>query len=254
MVKINNFIGTNSNINVISQVGKYTVFEHTSDLSVKPVEAQTKYFMSAMNCNPKQVLIQLKGDEGIRLKPGAMQLMSGTVKATTGIKGVGDLLGKVVKSKVTQDAAIKPEYVGEGILVTEPTYKFPIIVNVGDWDGAIVCDDGMFLCCDAKLKDSISMRSNLSSAALGGEGFFNLCLRGNGLAVLQSTCPIEELYEVVLENDTFKIDGNNAVCWSESLEFTCEKSTKTLLGSAASGEGFVNTYRGTGRILMCPLS
>lgn len=49
-----------------------------------------------------------------------------------------------------------------------------------------------------------------------------------------------------------KIDGNMAIAWSPSLSFTVEKSGKSLLGSAASGEGLVNVYRGTGRILMAP--
>ena len=43
-----------------------------------------------------------------------------------------------------------------------------------------------------------------------------------------------------------------AIAWSRSLQFTVEKSTKTLLGSLASGEGLVNVYRGTGKILMAP--
>lgn len=45
-----------------------------------------------------------------------------------------------------------------------------------------------------------------------------------------------------------------AVCWSSNLEFTVERSTKTLVGSAVSGEGLVNVYRGTGRVLMCPVA
>lgn len=49
-----------------------------------------------------------------------------------------------------------------------------------------------------------------------------------------------------------KIDGNMAIAWSNSLEFTVEKTTKSLIGSAISKEGFVNVYRGTGTILMAP--
>ena len=32
-----------------------------------------------------------------------------------------------------------------------------------------------------------------------------------------------------------------------------EKSGKSLIGSAVSGEGLVNVYRGTGKIWMCPV-
>ena len=45
-----------------------------------------------------------------------------------------------------------------------------------------------------------------------------------------------------------------AVAWSKSLNFTVEKSTKSALGSIVSGEGLVNVYRGTGKILMAPVA
>ena len=50
------------------------------------------------------------------------------------------------------------------------------------------------------------------------------------------------------------MDGNLAVAWSGSLSFTVERSGKTLIGSAASGEGRVNVYRGTGKVLLAPVS
>ena len=69
---------------------------------------------------------------------------------------------------------------------------------------------------------------------------------------MESPVPREELVEIVLQDDVVKIDGNMAIAWSGSLRFTVEKSTKSLVGSAVSGEGFVNVYRGTGRILLAP--
>lgn len=44
-----------------------------------------------------------------------------------------------------------------------------------------------------------------------------------------------------------------AIAWSGSLEFKVERSGKTLAGSAASGEGLVNVYRGTGKIWIAPI-
>ena len=58
--------------------------------------------------------------------------------------------------------------------------------------------------------------------------------------------------EITLHNDVLKIDGIFAIAWSGSLEFTVERSGKSLIGSAASGEGLVNVYRGTGKVLMMP--
>jgi uncharacterized protein (AIM24 family) len=117
----------------------------------------------------------------------------------------------------------------------------------------MVIEDGLFLACDESIDLSVVARTNLSSAMLGGEGLFNTCMKGSGVAVLESPFPADELVVVDLENDVIKIDGNFAICWSPTLQFTVEKTTKTLVGSAASGEGFVNVYRGTGRVLMAPV-
>ena len=251
-IRVNNFIGQNKNLRIIEQGGCFVIFEHIQDLSVAPSEARTKYYMSQMNCRVRQVVIRMNGN-AIRLKPGEMQFMTGAIEQTSGVQGVGDFVGKMFKSKMTGDNAIKPEYKGTGLLVTEPTYRYFLIEDLANWGGAMVCDDGMFVACDNQIQENVVARSNLSTGFLGGEGFFNLCLTGNGHAVVKSPCPREELYELILENDQVKIDGNNAICWSNTLQFTVEKSGKTLLGSMASGEGLVNVYRGSGRILMTPL-
>ena len=66
--------------------------------------------------------------------------------------------------------------------------------------------------------------------------------------------PEEELIEIELNNDELRIDGSMAVCWSSNLQFTVEMSTRSIVGSAVSGEGLVNVYRGTGRVLMSPVA
>ena len=60
--------------------------------------------------------------------------------------------------------------------------------------------------------------------------------------------------EVEMNNDVLKVDGNFAIAWSGTLDFTVERSGKSLIGSAASGEGLVNVYRGTGKVLLAPVT
>ena len=180
-----------------------------------------------------------------------MQWTAGQVQLTSGIKGVGDFLGKAIGSKVTKESAAKPEYKGQGLIMLEPTYKHILLEEVSQWNG-LVLDDGLFMACDGTVEQKVVARSTISSVALGNEGLFNLCLKGKGLAVLESPVPREELLEFILEDDEIKIDGNMAIAWSNSLKFTVERSSKTLLGSAVSGEGLVNVYRGSGRVLVAP--
>ena len=245
----------NENRKYAKSIGNFHVLEYVQDASVSPMNAMNEYFMSKMNVRRRQVVIDIDKDHSAIIQAGAMQWMGGNVRATSGVKGIGDFLGKAIKGAVTKETAVKPEYVGEGCLVLEPTYKYIILADVGKWGSAgMTIEDGMFLTCDANVKSNVVARKNLSSAVLGGEGLFNLSLQGNGVAALESNVPEDELIEVILENDELKIDGNLAVCWSSNLEFTVERSTKTLVGSAVSGEGLVNVYRGTGRVLMCPVA
>ena len=188
------------------------------------------------------------------IQSGAMQLMLGNIEAATDVKGAGDFMKKLVSSKVTGESAIKPKYSGVGQLVLEPTYKHILLERLDAWGGNMVIDDGLFLACDANVNIGVTARSNLSSAVLGGEGLFNTCFTGSGMVALESPVARDELITIDLQNDTVKIDGNMAIAWSNTLQFTVEKTTKTLIGSAASGEGLVNVYRGTGRILMAPVS
>jgi uncharacterized protein (AIM24 family) len=241
----------NKNIEVVAAKGDVKVLEYKKDLSVNSANAVTSYYASQMNVRRRQVLIELKGN-AFTISAGAMQWTSGAVTMAADVKGFGDLFGKALSSKVTKESAIKPKYQGNGLLMLEPTYKHILLEEVSDW-GGLVLDDGLFLACESKVQQKVVARTNLSSAMLGNEGLFNLCLRGSGIAVLESPVPRDELIEFVLQNDEVRIDGNYAIAWSDSLEFRVEKSSKSLLGSAVSGEGLVNVYRGTGRILMAPV-
>lgn len=240
----------NSNIKVVQELGGFKVLEHQKDLSVSPFNSVEEYFAAKMNVKKRQVLIDLK-DDSYTIQAGAMQWMNGNISASSGVKGVGNFFGKMVSSAVTGESAVKPEYSGTGSLMLEPTYRHILLLDVAQW-GSIVLDDGLFLACQSSLNQKVVARSNVSSAVLGGEGLFNLSLNGNGIVALESPVPMDELIVVQLQDDCLKIDGNMAIAWSGSLNFTVEKTTKSLLGSAVSGEGFVNVYRGTGTVLMAP--
>ena len=206
----------NDDIKVLNTLGCFTVIEYQRDLSVMPEDAQTAYFCSEMNVRRRQVICDV-GKSNVTLQAGSMQWTVGSVATTTGIKGVGDFFNKAIRGSVTGESAIKPEYTGNGVLVLEPTYKHIILIDVADWNGAIVLDDGLFLACESTLGHKAVMRSNISSAVAGGEGLFNLGISGSGILCLESPCPREELIEINLVDDVLKIDGNMAVAWSQSL-------------------------------------
>jgi len=243
----------NEHRKITSEKGSFCVLENLRDVSVSPWNATSAFFMEKMGVRRRQVVATLNGENTIITQAGAMQWMAGNLSVSTGVKGAGDFLGKMVKGAVTKESGIKPEYTGKGYLILEPTYKYLILQDVAEWGpSGVSVEDGMFLACEGTVKRNVVSRKNISSAVLGGEGLFNLSLSGSGIACLESNVPMDELIEVELNNEELKIDGNLAVCWSSSLDFTVERTTKTLIGSAASGEGLVNVYRGTGKVLMSP--
>ena len=250
MIKMRNVLD-NANIVQKEKLGCFTVMEHKSDRSVTPGTAMKEYFMGKMGLAKRQLLCELNGN-AVKIQAGAMQWISGDVESITGITGVGQLAKNWLKAAVTKESTVKPLYKGNGHVMLEPSYNYILLEDVASWgEKGIVLTDGMFLACDADIQEKVVMRSNISSI-FGGKGLFNLSLVGKGYCALESFVPREELFEFTLENDVVKIDGNMAVCWSGTLDFTVERSSKSLLGSMANGEGLVNVYRGSGKILMAP--
>ncbi len=250
---VNNVLNQTAAHGVVSKLGCYSVVEYLKDVSVSPSTAQAKFFMSKMGVRKRQVVASLN-NQGIILQAGAMQIISGPVEMDTNVKGAGDFFKKFVGSKVTKESTIKPRYFGTGQVILEPTYNYILLEDLSKWNGAMTIEDGLFLACDDTIQMKVTARSNFSSAIAGGEGLFNNTLFGQGIAVLESPAPAEELLVFDLNNDVLKIDGNMAIAWSNTLQFTVERSTKSLIGSAASGEGLVNVYRGTGRVLVAPVA
>ena len=252
MVKTNLLEETDSR-KIVEKRGRFTVVEYLRDISVSPKMAQEAYFASEMNVRKRQLIADIDPKTGVYAQAGEMQMMIGDVEAATNVKGAGDFLKKLVKSSVTSETIIKPRYTGKGSLVLEPTFYHILLVDLDEWEGDVVIEDGMFLACEDTVDIEVTSRKNVSSLILGGEGIWNTMLAGYGNVALESPVPADELIVVDLEDDVVKIDGSMAVAWSSTLKFTVEKTTSTLVGSLASGEGFVNVYSGTGRVLIAPV-
>lgn len=189
-----------ANRKLLSHEGPYQVFEYERDLSVSPEQAIQAYYASEMNIRKRQVFITLNGT-GVVVQAGAMQWMTGNIKAQTNVRGAGDFFKKIVGASVTKESAIKPLYQGHGQLVLEPTYKHILIERVDNWGGLVV-EDGLFLACDSTVDTRVVSRTSLSSAVAGSEGLFNTCLSGSGYVVLESNYPSAKNKECARKKDT----------------------------------------------------
>lgn len=230
--------------------GCYSILEYNRLSGYSAISPADAYFRAKQGIKKKQVIAQLDAQHSVILQAGAMQMMLGNVISDANIGGFGGMMKGLFNAAAAKESAVKPKYSGDGVLVLEPTWKYILLEDLDDWGGSVVLDDGLFLSCESTIEVKTVARNNLSSAIAGGEGLFNTMLVGKGVCALESNVPRNELVCIELQNDTVKIDGNMAVAWSGSLQFTVERSMKGLVGSAMSGEGLVNVYRGTGRILV----
>lgn len=246
--------GTRKNINIVNTLEssglKVEVLEYQTLKGMKDTNMASKlYFMTQQNMKVRQVAMYLK-DSSCKIEPGAMSYFQGNLEMVSGVTA-GNILGRALTGMVTGEKLAQPEYKGTGMLVLEPTFRHIILAELSQGDSVVV-DKGMFYGAQGSVGVKAIMQKNVSSALLGGEGIFQIELTGPGIIVLECEVPMEEIDIIELNNDTLKVDGNFAVLRSGNINFTVEKSAKTLLGSAVSGEGLVNVFRGTGQVWLAP--
>ena len=253
-VSIDN-LNNNPNLKLIEAKGSFKVFEHQLDFSTLPYEAQTYYYMHQMGIRRRQLLITLNNSIA-KSQAGSMQWIAGNVESHTGlgsgVKAVGNFISNFVKGALTGESSVKPHYEGTGFVMLEPTYKHILLEDLSAWASGMVVQDSFYLASDASVKEKVVTRKSISSMVAGGEGFFNLALTGSGVVALECPIPRSEIIEFTLKDGVLKIDGNMAIAWSSNLDFTVEKSSKSILGSLTNKEGLVNVYRGTGKIWLTP--
>ena len=139
-------------------------------------------------------------------------------------------------------------YEGEGKIVLELKNNI-IFESLKDWNNSICINNKNFLASYSDVNQKNIRQSNIFSTILSEEGSFYTKLEGESTVCIESTNPKEELIELDLKDDTFKIDGNLVVAWSGELKTSVEKvyfETEALICNA------LNVFEGTGKILISP--
>ena len=181
--------------------------------------------------------------ETVRAEAGAMRYMLGDIEMTAKMPG----LKSFFKAKATGETAVKPEYSGTGKLVLEPSFsEFCQLDLAGE---AFILDQGAYWASDGSVEIGV-VANKAAAALLSGEGIFQTKVSGHGSVIVQAPGQIEV---VELQDQKLVVDGSFAVARDAGLDFSVRKSTKSLLGSAASGEGLVNVIQGTGVVWLAPV-
>lgn len=251
MYKIFN-LTSSPNVQVEDRQGPFTVITHLQQLAAKTDDPMQSYFSALLKHRKRQLICTLR-EEQVMIGEGMIQWMVGSIIMKTNISSPVSYLDKIIRSRITNQSTIVSECSGTGEVVLEPVDSDIMLVDLEKWQEGIVLESNMFLAATQNIRLTVSGRTNFSSIAFGREGLFNLTLRGTGIAALKIPCPKEALVEVDLEDDEIRLDGSFAIAWSSTLSFCVEAAGATIPASVLSQEGFVNTYRGTGKILLAPM-
>lgn len=197
----------------------------------------------------RQVRLTLRDSE-VTVEGGTLHFLRGAVEMETDLSTMGDMLRKAASKMLSKEALFKPRYRGSGEIYLEPSFAHFLLLEL---DGEeVIVDKGMFLACDSSIKVSVVMQRSLSSGVLSSEGWFQTHLKGHGLCVLASPVAEPEILRVTLQNESLQVDGRFALLRKGRIHFSVEQSAKTLFGTLTSGEGLLQTFRGSGEVWIAP--
>jgi uncharacterized protein (AIM24 family) len=187
-------------------------------------------------------------NETFRTESGAMFYMRGNITMESKAPSVGGFL----KAAISGESIFRPTYSGTGELYLEPTaYGIHIMDLKGDpvsdmW----ILENGAYYASDMGVDVDVH-REKAVTALMSGEGVLDIQTKisGSGKVLVKAPGPVEEVH---LQNDKLVVDGEFAFARTASIAYSCEKATKSIIGSATSGEGMVRVYQGTGTVLMSP--
>lgn len=203
----------------------------------------------------RQLQIELGGGQAV-LEPGALQWLRGDIEmqasATGGAQGggLGGLLRGAVTAAATGEGLFKTVYRGSGQLSTEPTRLHYLLGELSGED--LIVDDGAFVAAAGGITVGRHVNRGLANMLGSGEGRIQPRLSGGGVFCLQSPVHPDEFQVLDLQGETLKVDGNLVLAYTSGLEMTVERSARGLLASGKTGEGYLQVYRGSGRVWLAP--
>jgi len=227
----------------VFEVLKYPQLKGGSDVRA----AERIFFLQSAGVHLKIVRVTLT-NTALRNEPGTLYYMHGRdlrMKASTG----GGAWAAFKRKKFSGESFFVNEIHGSGCVYLEPSFGHFILVNLDDDE--LIVDRGLFYAGSADLNITAKMVS-LSAAVAGGEGLFQTSIKGTGVAVLFSHVPLDELQVIELKNDTLQVDGAFAMFRTGGVNFTVQKSSRSWMATSVSGEGFLQTFKGTGKVWIAP--
>lgn len=214
--------------------------------------AQQVFTLNRAGVRLRQLRIRLSSD-AVRTEPGALQFLKGRIEmeSNTGAGGgLGGFMKGALSAARTGETLYKPLYRGTGELYLEPTFgHFWLMQMNGE---TLYADQGLFFCAEDSIKVEAHKVESFSARMAGGEGRYQTRVSGSGIVVFRIPVPRSEIVELSLADETVQVDGSFALLRTGDIHFSVEKASASLMGAMTSGEGLLQTFRGTGKVWIAP--
>ena len=219
------------------------------------VDNRMKYKIDS-NMQFPLVEIALETGESAYIQQGSMVYHTSSVSLNTRVNGRGSGLGKMIgalgRAITSGESFFITEAVSsgqDGLLALAPSMPGQVIaLELGEKQYRL--NDGAFLAMDGSANYKMEHQS-VGRAFFGGQGgFFVMTTEGQGTLLANSFGSIKK---IELVNQEMTIDNAHVVAWSWDLDYDIHLENG-FLQSIGTGEGVVNTFRGTGEIYVQSLN
>ena len=190
--------------------------------------------------------VSLEGGEKIITEAGSMIAMSGdmNINTTTHKKNSSGGVFSAIKRLLAGESFFLNEFTagsrgGTIYLSNELSGDMQIYESRGE---TLIVQAGSFLACE----DDITMEVGWQGFKnfFSGESMFWIKLSGKGKYILSS---FGMIYPVEVDG-AYIVDTGHIVAFSETLNFSIAKASKSLIGSMLGGEGLVCKFEGKGTV------
>ena len=202
------------------------------------------------------VELSLNQGETVYIQRGSMVYHTPNVSLNTKLNASGSGLGRFVKavgrSMVSGESTFITQAVAEsdnGNLALAPDTPGQVIaLELGEKQYRL--NDGAFLALDGTAFYTME-RQSIGKALFGGQGgLFVMTTKGQGTLLANAFGSIKK---IELQNQEITIDNAHVVAWSKSLDYDIHLENG-FWQSIGTGEGVVNTFRGTGEVYVQSLN
>jgi uncharacterized protein (AIM24 family) len=182
--------------------------------------------------------------EMVRVESGALSFLVGDVSIHSHLMPT---LGGFFKSLLADEAIYRPMYTGTGVVTLESTLGGYYILDLKgeSW----ILERSAYWASEGTVELGYH-RERVITSIWAGEGpvYMQTRVRGHGKVVLRTCGPVEEINLAV--DKKVAAEGKFVIARTGDVSFKVQRPTKNFFGRFTSGERFVRTYTGTGRLLL----